>query len=507
MMPELERLATLARRAEASSKAQKLERETQLAVERLRLAEEKAREANRRSAEEQPGFRRELEEAETEEKVLTELTQKIVQYRHALEAEFREAESQILTARAKIEAKRKDAKAKLDEIAKFVEEAQRELTAARDKYQALRKELDRLLPELAEKFADSDRLIIEAERYLPSGQIKALMAEIEDGALHFGMLEAREQKAQLMIWIGRLRRLQLSNATRPSEEIQQLETIFRRLVSLSKQYMPGYIDAFQEGYTADWELYIAESQEQFRLASEQARRDRELRQQRDEIAQRDAERKRQSRESALAAIGDLRAVIASHNLPIDGWEEFTAILARVVILGGAGEPELLGLVRPFREFLNGAEFRALRKHLDRIQEDEDKGNEVQILRDRYQELIALTRGRKALLIGGAVREDARKSLQQTFEFDELEWEPHEGNRPVLLKSIEQRVKNRSMDLVLILKDFVGHTVSERLRPLCEEFEIPCLMVEHGYGAHQVGESLRTGLLKVSEKHEKGSGAF
>ncbi len=495
MMPELERLVTLARRAEASAKSQKLEKETQLAVERLRVAEEKAKAASLRVAEEQPSWKRELDESEKEEKQLNELVQTIAKYRFALEADGHEAEEQILTAKTKIDAKRKEAKAHLEEIARVVDEAQRELTAARDRYQGLRKELDRLLPELAEKFVESDRLIAEAELFLPSGQIKVLIAEIEDGALHFSVLDSREQKAQLMIWIGRLRRLQSNNATRPTEEIQQLEAVFRRLVSLSKQFMPGYIDAFQEGYTADWDLYIAEAQEQLRLAGDQARRDREVRQQREESAVRDAIKKKQSRELALAAISDLRAVISAHDLPEEGMDDFNLVLARVVNLGGAGEAELLNLVRPFREQLNGGEFRALRKHLDRIQDDEDKLGETTGLRERYQELIAFTRGRKALLIGGAVREDARRSLEQTFEFDELEWEPYEGSRPAALKSLEQRVKNQGMDMILILKDFVGHTVSDRLRPLCEEFDIPCLMVEHGYGAHQVAETLRTGLFK------------
>ncbi len=300
---------------------------------------------------------------------------------------------------------------------------------ARDKYQGLRKELDRLLPELAERFAEGDQLVSEVELFLPSGQIRGLMAEIEDGASHFGFLDAREQKAQLMIWIGKLRRLQSTNASRPQDEIQQLESIFRRLVSLSKQYMPGYIDAFQEGYTADWDLYIADAQEQFRIASEQGRRDRETRQQREEQAAREAARKKTSRESALVAIDDLRAVIATHKIPDDGLDEFNAVLARVVNLGGSSEPELLELVRPFRELITGSDFRALRKHLDRIQDEEDKLGESAAVRERYRELIALTRGRRALMIGGAVREDARKSLQQTFEFDELEWEPYEGQPP------------------------------------------------------------------------------
>ncbi len=495
MMPELEQLAAMARRAEASAKSQKLEKEAQTSLDKLRITEEKAKTASRRAADEQPALKRELDEAEKEDKALNEHVQKIVQYKSSLESDSAEAETLILTVRGKIDAKRKDAKARLEEITKDVEESQRDLAQARDRYQATRKELDRLLPGLAAKFAEGDKIIAEAELFLPGGQIKGLTAEIDDGAVHFGMLDAREQKAQLMIWIGKLRRLQLSNGGRPIEEIQQLEAVFRRLVSLSKQYMPGYIDAFQEGYTADWDLYIAEAQEQFRQATDQGRRDRELRQHREEIAVREAERKRQSQAAAIAAIADLRAVIAMHSLPDEGWDDFSAVLAKVVNLGGAGEPELLNLVRPFREQLNGSDFRALRKHLDRIQEDEDKLGESAAIRERYQELIALTRGKKALLIGGSVREDSRRSLQQTFEFDELEWEPYEGSRPAALKSLEQRVKNRGMDMVLILKDFVGHTVSERLRPLCEEFDIPCLMVEHGYGAHQVGETLRAGLLK------------
>ena len=495
MMPELERLMALARRAEASARSQKLEKETQAAIEKLRAAEEKARAASLRSAEEQPALRRELEEAEREEKVLTDLVQKIVQYRFALEADQEDAETQILAARGKIDAKRRDSKTKLEEIARLVDETQRELTVARDRYQAVRKELDRLLPELAGKFSDSDRQAAEAELFLPAGQIKGLIAEIEDGASHFGMLDSREQKCQLMIWIGKLRRLQSTNATRGADEIVQLEAVFRRLVSLSKQYMPGYIDAFQEGYTADWELYIADAQEQLRQASEQARRDRDLRAQRDEVQARELERKKISREAAVGAIADLRAVIAAHDLPHEGMDEFLGVLNRVVNLGGGNEQEVLGLVRPFREFINGGDFRVLRKHLDRLQEDEEKLGESASMRERYRELIAVTHGLKALLIGGSVREDARRSLQQTFEFDELEWEPYEGNRPAALKSLTQRVRNRGVDLILILKEFVGHTVSETLRPLCEEFEIPCLLVEHGYGAHQVGETLRAGLVK------------
>ena len=108
----------------------------------------------------------------------------------------------------------------------------------------------------------------------------------------------------------------------------------------------------------------------------------------------------------------------------------------------------------------------------------------------------MTKGRRVLMIGGSAREDMRRTLERVFQFDELDWENYEGSRPAFLESLEQRVKNRGVDMVLILKSFIAHHVPERLRPLCEQNDIPCLMVEHGYGPAQVGETIRKGLLKA-----------
>ena len=283
-------------------------------------------------------------------KILNDLVQKIAQYRSSLDSDAREAEDQILTARSKIDAKRKDAKARLDEITRLSDEAQRELTAARDKYQGLRKELDRLLPELAEKFADGDKLIGEVELFLPSGQIRGLSAEIEEAALHFGFLDASEQKAQLMIWIGKLRRLQMTNASRPGEEVQQLESIFRRLVSLSKQYMPGYIDAFQgragtsTSPTPRNSAWPASRRRRDRGSGSSAR------------SWRPATRPARTSRGAYYGHRGPPRVIATHKLPDDGLDEFNAVLARVVNDGTAGGPARL--VRPFRELITGGDFRA-----------------------------------------------------------------------------------------------------------------------------------------------------
>ena len=149
---------------------------------------------------------------------------------------------------------------------------------------------------------------------------------------------------------------------------------------------------------------------------------------------------------------------------------------------------------PYRELVAGGNgLRALRRNLDRVRQEEAKDDET--LQVRYEDLISATQGRRVLMIGGSVREDVRRTLQRLFEFDRLEWEPYEDAKPAMLDSLEQRIRNRGVDLVLILKSFIGHHVPERLRPLCEQYDIPCLMVERGYGPAQVGETLRRGLLK------------
>jgi hypothetical protein len=96
------------------------------------------------------------------------------------------------------------------------------------------------------------------------------------------------------------------------------------------------------------------------------------------------------------------------------------------------------------------------------------------------------------MIGGSVREDVRRTLLRLFDFDRIDWEPSGDVGPVHFDAIERRIRDQSVDLVLILKGFVGDHVAERLQPLCEQYHIPCLLVEHGPGAAQVGEALRRG---------------
>ncbi len=364
-----------------------------------------------------------------------------------------------------------------------------------DHFQQVRRELDRLQPELAERFGAEDRLLWDAEIHFPGGQLQALSREVEASVNYFGVLGKLEQYAQLKIWIGRLRMHQAAGDDEPTEEGQALaQRVFHQLKTLSKTYEPGYIEAFRHDFHTDWPAYVVEAQEQMQQATETARRSRGWEQQRVERQAREQERQQQNREAGLAALEELKALMARTHLPDEGVDEFLAQLKLVINGLGASDPDLLELVMPFRELISGGNgLRALRRNLDRIRQGEARDDET--LQERYEDLISATQGLRVLMIGGSVREDARRTLQRLFEFDRLDWEPYEDAKPALLDSLEQRIRNRGVGLVLILKSFIGHHVPERLRPLCEQHGIPCLMVERGYGPAQVGEALRRGLLK------------
>ncbi len=494
MTPSLERLAELVRQAEAKTRAKKLGAETQQAAELFRTAELRARRAAQRLREIRPARLRELEQVDADEQHLKELIRKLAQFKSSLDSDT-DAETLISNAQAEIDRKRREAQLELEAVGKESDEARRELRTTMDHYQQLRRELDRLQPQLAESFSNEDRLLWDAEIHFPGGQFQALAREVEASVNYFGVLTKLEQYAQLKIWIGRFRMHQAINDGEISEENQALaQRVFHQLKTLSKQYEPGYIEAFRHDFHTDWAAYVAEAQDQLVQATEAARRSKDWEQQRIEQQARDQERQHQVRASGEVAFEELKAFMARTALPDEGVDEFLNQLKLVVNGLGASDTRLLELVMPYRELISGGNgLRALRRNLDRIRQGEAKDDET--LQDRYDDLISATQGMRALMIGGSVREDVRRTLQRLFEFDRLDWEPYEDAKPAMLDSLEQRVRNRGVDLVLILKSFIGHHVPERFRPLCEQQGIPCLMVERGYGPAQVGETLRRGLLK------------
>lgn len=260
----LEQLAELVRQAEAKTRARKIESETQQAAEQFRAAEERARRAVERARVGRAGCLRALEKADADEQLLKDLVRKLTVFKSSLQSES-DAEQLITTSRADLDRSRQQAKADLDDMTKQLDEARRELRTAIDQYRPLRRELDRLQPELAEQFEADDQLLWDAESHFPGGQLQLLGQEVEAGFNSYGTLGKHEQYARLKVWIARFRYHQAvhDKEVEASEDLVALShRIFHQLKWLSRQYEPGYIEAFRQDFSTDWAAYVEDAQEQ-----------------------------------------------------------------------------------------------------------------------------------------------------------------------------------------------------------------------------------------------------
>jgi chromosome segregation ATPase len=277
MTPALERLAELVRQAEAKTRARKIEAEAQHAAEQFRRAELRARQAVEQVRHVRPARLRTLEQADADEQLLKDLVRKLAIYKSSLGSEA-DAERLIAASQSEIERTRQQTRTELEDIGREVEDARRELRTATDQYRQLRREIDRLQPEMAAQFAAEDRLLWDAESHFPGGQLQLLGHEVDAGLSAFGSVTKLEQYARLKVWIGRFRFYQASQdrEAEATEELQALShRVFHQLKWLSKQYEPGYIEAFRQDFSTDWAGYVAEAQDQLVQAIEGGRRARD----------------------------------------------------------------------------------------------------------------------------------------------------------------------------------------------------------------------------------------
>ncbi len=391
MTPALERLAELVRQAEAKTRARKIEGETQQAAEQFRATELVARRAVERLRTVRPASLRAIEQADTDEHLLKELVRKLAQFKSSLESQT-DAEQLIATSQVEIERTRKQARADLEEVTREVEEARRELRTALDQYRQLRREVDRLQPELAEQFAPYDRLLWDAEGHFPGGQLQLLAHEVDAGLNAFPSLSKLEQYARLKVWIGRFRFYQAAHdrEAEPGEELQALgHRVFHQLKWLSRQYEPGYIEAFRQDYSTDWAAYVAEAQEQLVQAIETGRRGRDGESNRSRerelvvSSDRPASLVQASRNAASAAttaetmnsspLTQLKVLLNRTNVPEEGLDHFLEIVKQAVDDLGPGDSELIRLVLPYCSYITGNDkLGVLRRKLEQIRtRDED----------------------------------------------------------------------------------------------------------------------------------------
>jgi hypothetical protein len=483
MSESLDRLTEMVRQAEAKSRAQRIHIEIRNASDQLRVAADRARRADQRFREVRPARLRELEEVDTQERQLKDLVRKVAQMKPSLEV-AESPDDLIVTAHRDIEVRRREARAELESIVSEADEAKQALRLAMEQYQQIRQDLERLQPHLVSELSEPDRLLAEAAMYFPAGQLQSLARDVEEGVSRYGSLDSREQYAQLKVWIGGYRRLQTFPLTEDEQALSR--RIFSKLVGLSKEYEPGYIEAFQINFSCDWEQFIDEAREQLKQAVESARRRREEKQVGDY----------KTRGSSHAALDELKSLLIRFDLPAEGADEFRVVLNRVVAEIGPSDPQVLDLVMPFRELIDQwSELRALQRSLDRNCEEEVRSADTK--QNQFDDLLSVTRGMRVVLVDGPAREASRRLLERVFNFKRLDWQDAGVSSDALSLELDGWLRNQDVDLVLILDSPDRGHLTELIRTPCESAGIPCVTVEQSAGPAQIADALRRCLLRTA----------
>ncbi len=160
------------------------------------------------------------------------------------------------------------------------------------------------------------------------------------------------------------------------------------------------------------------------------------------------------------------------------------------------DPRLVKLAAPLlsQGHLDGPDLKALRKairdHLSATVEDAEEDATTEATgsdADASWPWLAVTRGRRALIVGGDEREPARQRIQRALELESLEWIDEPGPRS--LQAQAERIRRGSIDLVLQLIQFSGHDCDHHLAPACKEAGIPFVRVNGGYGLGAIRRSI------------------
>lgn len=185
------------------------------------------------------------------------------------------------------------------------------------------------------------------------------------------------------------------------------------------------------------------------------------------------------------ALEDLRRVIDE-----DGTEERIAGAAIVALDAGVApeDSRLVRLMIPHQDKLRKlTRFKRLRKAIrDALSEDE--AIEAEIVADQAAipndwPWIPVTRNHRAVIVGGDLREDARRRIQDTFGFSGVDWVTTDHSKNIT--NLATAIRGGTFDLVIILRRFIGHNVDRTVIPACRASDVPWVSVERGYGTSQL----------------------
>jgi len=96
----------------------------------------------------------------------------------------------------------------------------------------------------------------------------------------------------------------------------------------------------------------------------------------------------------------------------------------------------------------------------------------------------LTRGKRAVMVGGDPREQNRDRIEKAFGFSELVWDSSQ-NAPRTIQALRESIERDGVDFLIILSGLAGHDINNLLIPACNSSKTPYVRIPRGYGIQRI----------------------
>jgi hypothetical protein len=318
---------------------------------------------------------------------------------------------------------------------------------------------------LAKPAPDRYRAVVgeeeEAEEPVGSeGEIARLEREIDGSMPHLGTLASSVLKAQVAIWGARARVVQDTAPGLSSDWEKRLSRIFGRLGTIVRRHRCGWVDTLNRQWSTDWLTYIAV--------------------QRGRLTDLPPDLTREQEEEFVAA--ELKGLLAPGRV-VEPAEPDVILLDALEVLGDDHPlvAEALGRFGDPRLEAHPAARLRRRKRSPWREEAEEAAEVPEV----PAAVLALTRGRRALIAGGqGSREEQRRSLEEALQFSSLDWETIERGRASPLQRMAERIRGGTYDFVFFLAAFTSHKGTVVV-DACREAGVPLVYLNRGYNLTRI----------------------
>jgi hypothetical protein len=260
---------------------------------------------------------------------------------------------------------------------------------------------------------------------------------------------------QLTAWLTARARAAQAEATKqrlPNVD-EELDVVFRRLTQHSAVTQPGSIWGLARSHKPRAAGWLADAQTL----------ERELRMLTGDVKYLDLD----AGEEEVPEVNlddEVRRLTEEVRSGLDA-ETFSARLHHLLAAGASpNDTRLARLAMPFAGELDGPEFSAVRRAVTSLVE-RDEDTEAAEGSGHIPEnwpWLSHTRGKVAVIVGGEPRPERLVRLRSAFDFAELDWLQGIDKAGRSVDSLVQKMRNGTVDLVIVLRAFSSHKVSDKV---------------------------------------------